>query len=55
MRGKPIFHEEKKEKRSVMLTQFAWDSIGRFADAIGKSKSEWLELHIRAISGKNLS
>ena len=52
LRGKPIFYEEKKERVQLMLTPKAKAIMDRFASAIGESRSQWLELHLRAIAGK---
>ena len=52
LRGKPIFYDEKKERVQLMLTPKAKAIMDKFANAIGESRSEWLELHLRAIGGQ---
>lgn len=52
MRGKPLFYDEQKKKRNFNLTDTSWNFIGTLASAIGLSRSEWLERHIRAIRGE---
>ena len=53
LRGKPIFYEEKKKRVQVMLTPKAISIMDGYASAIDESRSQWLELHLRAIGGQN--
>lgn len=54
-RGKPLFFDEKKERVQVMLTPKAIKILDNFAKIRSESRSQWLELHLRAIGNQDQS
>ncbi|HEY9830884.1 MAG TPA: hypothetical protein V6D26_09905 [Stenomitos sp.] len=49
MKGIPVYWDELKSKRTLTLTDTAWECLGQKAERIGVSKSELIEALSRGV------